>query len=100
VLCGFWLFGMLKIKTRACIFSNTIEVMAKVKAIFSKIRPEEFTLIIDKWKCRLRECIDRRGEYIQIGQFSSPGLVHMVYEWVLNKLREEFVSAFKYANFL
>jgi hypothetical protein len=50
--CDFWLFDTLKRKLLA------------VNTIFSTIHREEFILVFDECKSRLRECIDRGEEYL------------------------------------
>jgi hypothetical protein len=62
-LCGFRLSGKLKKLERAT-FASPNEVITKVSTILSKILFEVFIPIFDKWKCMLRECIDRREKYL------------------------------------
>jgi hypothetical protein len=57
--CGFWLFGTLKRKFGGFTFGDQIEVLLVVNTIFSTIPREEFISVLDEWKSRLRECIDR-----------------------------------------
>jgi hypothetical protein len=35
--------------------------------ILMKIPFDEFILVFDEWKCRLRECVNRGGEYLSTG---------------------------------
>jgi hypothetical protein len=63
-LCDFWLFGMLKRKLKGHTFASAIEERTEVNNILMNIHFDDFILIFDEWKCRLRECIDRGGEYL------------------------------------
>jgi hypothetical protein len=60
----FRLFGTLKRKLKVCTFANPIEGMTEVNTILSKISLEEFILVIDEWKCRLRERIEKERKYL------------------------------------
>jgi hypothetical protein len=64
VLCGFWLFGTLKRRLEGYMFEDPVEVMTAVSTFLSKILLDVFISVFDEWKCRLRECIDRRGKYL------------------------------------
>jgi hypothetical protein len=73
--CEFWLFGILKRNLEGHTFASAIEVRGEMNDILMKIPFDEFILVFDEWKCRLRECIDRGGEYLSTGQLSSLALV-------------------------
>jgi hypothetical protein len=51
-------------KLEGCTFANPIEVMTEINTILSKIPLEIFILIFDEWKCTVRECIEKEGEYL------------------------------------
>jgi hypothetical protein len=42
---------------------NPIEVLTAVSTILSTIPLDEFLSVFEEWTCRLRECIDKAGEY-------------------------------------
>jgi hypothetical protein len=54
---------MLKRKLKRYTFANLIEMMTEMNTLLSQIPLEEFVLVFDKWKRRLRECIDLGGKY-------------------------------------
>jgi hypothetical protein len=62
--CDFWLFGTLKRKLEEFTFWILIEVLTVMITILSMIHLDQFILIFDDWKCRLRKRIDRREEYL------------------------------------
>jgi hypothetical protein len=64
VLCDFWLFRTLKRMLEGSTFENESEVLLAVNTIFSTTPREEFVPVFDERKSRLRECMDRGGEYL------------------------------------
>jgi hypothetical protein len=69
--CDFWLFGTLKRKLEGFTFGHQIEMLLAMNTIFSTIPHEEFISVFNEWKSRLRECIDRGGEYLYPDSLSS-----------------------------
>jgi hypothetical protein len=62
--CDFWLFRTLKRKLEGSTFGDPVEVLTAVSTILSTIPLNVFIFVFDEWKCRLREYIDKRGEYL------------------------------------
>jgi hypothetical protein len=55
---------MLKRRLEGYALGDPVEVMTTVSTILSKIPLDESISVFDEWKCKLRECIDRKSEYL------------------------------------
>jgi hypothetical protein len=55
---------MPKRKLERFMFGDPVEMLTTVSIILNTIHLDEFISVFDEWKCRLRECIDIRGEYL------------------------------------
>jgi hypothetical protein len=62
--CDFWLFGYLKQSFEGQFFDDDLALEVAVSEILMSIEPDVFVKVFPEWKRRLRQCIDREGDYL------------------------------------
>ena len=66
--CDFWLLGYLKGMLKGKSFCTSKELQDDVKVVLLNLKAKIFRTVLNEWIRRLKECIARRGDYIEIHQ--------------------------------
>jgi hypothetical protein len=61
--CDFWIFGDLKRKLKNCHLQGPEEILTAFQELTDNIIFEEFQMVLESWRDRLRWIIEHDGEY-------------------------------------